>query len=149
MLDAMMTRIGAIDPNPFKLVAGAAALAALTQNLPPRDKLPHAYCYPAGHSGGRNESGTVVTQQKVTGRYGVAYLAAALAQREGGAAAVEMEDLYTAVRKQLVGWMPADTAEESYRAPMLFEGGRLLEIEAGIILWTDVFTIDMTLRRAS
>lgn len=147
MIAAMIARLQAINPQPFKAIEGAAALADLDKNLPPRTRLPLACVYPMLQGAEDNQVSTGVVQQRVPSRFGVAIFQAAQAQRQGESAVLEMEPLYLALRKQLVGWLPADTADEIFLAPMLFGGGSMRGMEGGLAVWLDEFTIDQLIRR--
>lgn len=146
MLAVMKTRIEAISPNPFKVVEAAAQIASLAENPPARTALPGAWVYPSAHAAKKPEFGTGVTQQVVAARYGVLIIVPAQAERHGDKAAEEIEPFFQALRKQLVGWMPADAGDEIFLAPMSFASGRALAFADGLMIWSDEYVIDQLLR---
>ncbi len=146
MIAATITRLQTMATSPFKAIEGAAGLAALRKALPPRTRLPLAYVYPLQITAGPDQSATGVTLQEARARIGIAILAGAQAEREGGQAAQDIEALCFAVRARLIGWQPADTQDEIFLAAMIFAGGQLLEIDEGMVLWADEFTIAQMIR---
>lgn len=149
MIGILQARLDAISPQPFKSIETAASLADVRENPPPRERTPIAYVIPLGHSPRVPEFATGMTSQGFLARYGVAIAAPAQAQREGEKAAVEIEPLYQAVRKQLFGWQPADAGEDVFMRPMELAGGQLSGLGAGLVIWLEQFAIEQQIRSAS
>lgn len=146
MISVLKARLAAIDPLPFKSIETAANIAVVRENPPPREGTPIAYAIPLGHAPAAPEFATGITSQTFLARYGVAIAAPAQAQRQGEKAAVEIEALYLAVRKQLFGWQPADAGDEIFMRPMQLGGGRLVGLGAGLVLWLEEFAIQQQAR---
>lgn len=142
----MKARLAAMDPKPFKRVETAAQLALVAENPPARTELPIAFVYPGPQQAQKPEFGTGITMQTVAARYGVLMIVPAQAERHGEKSVLEIEPFFQAVRKQLVGWQPADAGDEVFQAPMAFAGGRLLALDDGLVIWADEYAIDMLLR---
>ena len=53
-----------------------------------------------------------------------------------------------AVRKQLFGWQPDDTADEFFMRPMELGGGQLIGLGSGLVLWLEEFAIEQQIRSA-
>jgi hypothetical protein len=146
VIEAVQERLAGMVPQPFKRIERAAQLAAVAENPPPRDALPIAYAIPLAHQANPPQFGTGVTTQRVAARCAVFMVLAAQAQRVGEKAAADVEPYYQAVRRRLVGWMPADTAEETYLEPIAFAAGRALAVQDGLLIWSDEFTVALLLR---
>lgn len=145
MIAAIIVRLKEAG-TPFKSVAGVAEMALLDGQAPDRAGLPGAYVAPIAHRADRNQTGTLLVHQRVTARIGVAILAGAEGERRGEKATLAIEDLYWAARRRLVGWRPADTANESYQGPFVSAGGAITGIEKGIVSWLEQFEIPLILR---
>lgn len=148
MIAVLQARLAAIAPNPFKSIETAASVAVVRESPPPRERTPIAYVLPLGAAPRAPEFATGITTQQFLARYGVVIAAPAQAQRQGEQAAVEIEPLSLAVRKQLFGWQPADAGDEFFMRPMELAGGRLVGLGAGLVLWLEEFAIMQEMRSA-
>jgi hypothetical protein len=134
MNDLIVQRLVAIPATPFRVVEGAAAFAALPEAGP--RAFPAAYVVPLDEvpDGRPRELGRMT--QRVTASFGIILFAQNLAGAAGGAAVADLAALRLAVRRQLLGWAPADAGA------MQFAGGSLLGAAAGRLTWQDSYSTD-------
>lgn len=148
MIEQLKTRLAAIPSSPLKSIESAASVALVRESPPARERTPIAYVIPLRHSPRSPEFATGVTSQQFQTRYGVVIAAPAQAQRTGEQAATEIEPIIIKVRKQLFGWMPDDTADETFMRPMELAGGQLIGLGAGLVMWLEEFAIEQSIRSA-
>lgn len=139
MMAQVRARLDGQAKPPLRLVRGAAELALIAREPPPRANLPVAYVLPIRLSAGPNRLATLATSQRVAFRFAVQLVAGAEAQRDGQAAADAIEPVSVAVRRALVGWQPADEADMSVQGPCLYGGGRITGLDDGLLFWADEF----------
>lgn len=121
-------RLKGITPAVFRIVEGAAEMAALKGNPV---AMPAAFVWIDGEVAAENERSTAVLQ-RVEVDVSVLVIAANLADPRGRAAAADLETLKVAVRKALVGWQPP-SAEDV----VTFGEARIVQIRDGAV-WCEM-----------
>lgn len=110
LVDAFIDRLSGAS-TPFKGVARAADLAAVKQHPP---AVPFAWVITEGEASGENEHATGTVLQTTEIDIAVVLVDANHSDKQGGAAARDIETLKTWVRNRLIGFSPdgADTPVE-------------------------------------
>ncbi len=98
-----ITRLKAITPQPFRIIAGAIELAAVQQQPA---AVPAVYVFIENEAAADNEAMTGAVQQRVETDLAVVIVASNAADASGGALASDLETLKAAVRTALIGWLP-------------------------------------------
>lgn len=141
MIAETLDLIRAIDPQVFRVMAGAAEFASLPPNKPP-PALPAAYVVPLDELAGAVRAMNI-TSQNVKAQVGVVIVVGALQDAKGGQAVADLQTARAAVRGALYGVEPAADHE-----PFTFVQGELLRAGGGLVWWQDTFETEFQLRRA-
>lgn len=122
--------IGRLDDpgTPFRVVGGAAGLAALEQR---RTRTPAAFVMVAEEASGANERMTGPVLQRLEADIAVVLVLENLGDPRGQAAAEDIEALKAFVRGKLIGFQP-DAAVD----PMEHVSGELLKVRGGAV-WAE------------
>jgi hypothetical protein len=78
---------------------------------------------------------TGVTSQLRTLRVAVILGVRNIADDKGGAANLEIDDLFTLTDAALFGWLP----DEKYNSALMLVSGGILETGPGVIWWQDIY----------
>ncbi len=122
----------------LKRVAGSAELAAASEDL---KQVPAAFVIPNAERPGSSSTGTMVTSQQNSVRFGVVLAVSNLRDARGEKAQADLLTLRTAVMTALHGWQP--NAEFD---PLEYAGGRLLQLSDQVLWWQDDFSTTHLLR---
>lgn len=122
----VIDRLKSAPGTPFRLIAGAAQLAALT-DAP--TALPAVFVFVKEEASGDNERLNDLAQRTEMD-LGVVIVAGNVADALGAGAAADIEQLKAHVRSRLVGWQPASSDEA-----ITHIGGQLVRSRAGAVWW--------------
>lgn len=129
----VISRLQAIDPPPFRIVAGAAAFAAI-DGAP--KALPAAYVLIETETSGENMRATGPVLQQTQADIAVVIYTRNVADNTGAAAAADIEDtLKPAVRAALVGWVPDLEGAD----PVTHVESTLLKTRSGVVCVRELF----------
>ena len=120
------------------LVAGTMDLATVV-NAPKRK--PAGYVIPLSETAGPNTLGSGATSQEVVEHFGVLLAVSNLRDARGEQANADLETVRLDVRAALLGWAPASTHD-----PIIFTGGRVMQINQQVIWWQDEFSTARLIR---
>lgn len=129
---AIVARLGEISPATFSTVGLAADFAAIERNMP---TTPAAFVLIKSEVSAPTDRVTGLVLQVCQVDVAVVIVTENVADPLGAAASTDMTDLKRAVRKALIGWMPA-CAEQ----PIEHVSGELLKARNGVIWHEDVFS---------
>jgi hypothetical protein len=123
----------------LRKVAGAADYATLTrlQDFTP----PCAYVLLAReaaetiHTGDATPGSQISVRQAVPASFGVVVAVRNYREQMGAQSAETLLPILGAIRKQLIGWIPADCSE-----PILLKSGSLRDYDRATTVWIDVYT---------
>lgn len=130
LIEEIAERLRTECGNDFRIVGLAGDLAAIKERP---TAMPAAYVYVIEEASEKNErlNGHL---QRTEVDVGVMLITSNVADRQGGAAASDIEALKAHMRAALAGWQPA-SAEE----PLDNVGGKLVKANAGAVWWEHVF----------
>lgn len=131
-LDATQERIETGTDCPFRIVGGAAELAALQQKPPAAT--PAVYFFTADEAPEPNQRGTGRSLQDTSYQVNAVIVTRNLSGSAGEAAYSDVEALKEWVKRRLMGWVPAGMEEAMENG-----GGQVVDFKAGTIWWEHVF----------
>lgn len=99
----VIAQLKALDPQPFRIVAGALELAAVKEQPP---ATPAAYVFLEAEAASDNRAMAGAIQQRVETDLAVVIVASNVADPTGAALAIDIETLKRRVIDALVGFMP-------------------------------------------
>lgn len=134
LIDDVMARITAIEPQPFALIEGAADLAAIDGNPP---AAPAAYAFIKEEAAEENTRATGPVLQRCENDIAVVIITSNVTDATGSAALSDVETLKLAVRSALVGFVPQSGVGE----PVEYVGGRVLRFRSGYVWIELVFSV--------
>lgn len=117
--------------TPFRLIAGAVALAQVKDRPP---TLPAAFVFPIRDAASENERMTGPVLQRIASDIAVLIVFESLTAPIGDQAADELESMVDWVRARLIGFQPGDDAE-----PLEHVSGELVKAISGAIWWQETF----------
>lgn len=126
-------RLKAINPPVFRIVEDAAAFAAL--NGEPK-ATPAVYVLVEEEQSADNERMTGPVMQRVEADIAAVIVTRNVSDAIGGAAAGDIEALKAAVRKALIGLVPAASQGGD---PIIHISGNLLKARNGHVWWRELF----------
>jgi hypothetical protein len=129
----------AIQCPGFKLVAGAAEFAAISDAVP---IYPAAWVIPLGDSPAENTLMAGGVMQTVDSVFGVLIAVRDLTDQRGEAGVDAVRERRVEVVEALLGWTP-NTNEV---APIEYAGGRLVAFASGFVWWQEEFSTSYYLR---
>ena len=117
----------------FKAIDGAAELENAIKG---RIRItPAGFVVPLKEDAGVNTSGSMVITQEITDRFAVAYAVKDVGNPTGESVLdADLHILRLATLNALVGWAPGAGFNVCE-----FDGGSLIRIESGVVLWRDRF----------
>lgn len=131
MIPSIVARL--MEANtPFRICGGAGALASIKDRPP---QVPAVYVFEASESSTLSERSTGPVFQRSTVDIGVVIVTENLSGTDEFAAAEDIGNLKSYVRKQLIGFMAAGADE-----PLQHVTGELQQAVAGTIWFEDVYT---------
>jgi hypothetical protein len=104
----VITRLKAMSPQPFRIIAGALELAAVREQPA---ATPAAYVFIEAEAAADNRAMTGAVEQRVETDLAVVIVASNVADAAGGALAGDIETLKARVRNALVGFLPASGSD--------------------------------------
>lgn len=126
LIDAVIAHLKTSVPS-LKKVSGAVDFASAGTDL--KNSTPAAYVLPLADKAGQNELCNAVSQ-RVDVRFGVVLAVQNLRDARGQNAHSDLEPIRRAVIDALLGWNP-----DADHAPVLYGGGRLLQLADGVLWW--------------
>ena len=131
-LDATQEWVKTGDNCPFRIVGGAAELAALQQKPPAAT--PAVYFFTADEAHEKNSRATGPSLQDTSYQVNAVIITRNLTGKAGEAAYANVEVLKEWVKRRLMGWVPTDMED-----PIENGGGQVVDFKAGTIWWEHVF----------
>jgi len=131
LIDDVMARLNAIDPQPFALIEGAADLAAIDGNPPA------LYAFIKEEAAEENTRATGPVLQRCENDIAVVIVTSNVSDATGSAALTDVEALKLATRSALVGFVPQSGVGE----PVEYVGGRVLRFRSGWVWVELVFSV--------
>lgn len=138
LVEAVITRLAALKPDPLKSVAGLITLASLTQ--PTVDKMPAAYVLP-GDRRYALVNGLLNGVRQLGSQAVTIILLVKTRAPTGDDVFNPIADLETATLGQLLGWQP-----DAEFGPLLYGGGKLLTVQPLFFTYQMTFARDHTVR---
>jgi hypothetical protein len=139
LLDAVGQRLDT-SVSALKKIAGAADFASAGMDIKSKGALPAAYVLPLAERADANGLANAVSQ-RVEVRFGVILAISNLRDALGKNAQGDLAGLRTSVFAALLGWQP-----DADHDPVTFGGGRLLQLQDGLLWWQDEFVTAYYLR---
>lgn len=128
IVDQVQSRLRALDPAVFAIVAGAAELAKIDKGTPAA--MPAAYVVELEEAYGDNERATGGVLQRCELDFAVVIVARNISDMRGEAATQGLRPVREAVRTALTGWQP-----EGADDLVLPISGRLVASREGAAWW--------------
>lgn len=132
IVEKIKSKLIAIDPPVFRIVAGAAEFASI-QSVP--KALPAAYVMTLHDASSDNERMTGPVLQQTSVDIGIVIVTGNLSDARGDASSHDIEALKKSVRDHLVGYVPDP---EGDGMPLIHVSGELLKAWGGSIWWQEV-----------
>ncbi|MEI9410711.1 hypothetical protein [Mesorhizobium salmacidum] len=129
----IIERLGAISPQVFRMIEGAAAYASLTGE--PK-AMPAAYVLIEEEQSSENERMTGKVLQRTEADIAVVIATRNVADGTGGAAAGDIEELKAKVRSALIGFVPTGNPAGD---PVEHISGNLLRMKSGVVWQRELF----------